>query len=167
MAQKVKEIYYQEETTFEQMIMTDNINRQDLIIIDRQVVDKKNRTKMDLLALKQKNNKDYQFCIIEVKLGNNSELRGSVAPQLKGYIDRISNNFNDYKKCYELNFSQKQYLGLFSSNFKINIIPDVLGVVVVLGYSGIAKNNIQKLKKIDPTIGIIQLKSTIDFSRTI
>lgn len=167
MAQRVKEIHYQEETTFEQMLMTDNINRQDLIIIDRQVVDKKNRTKMDLLALKKSNNMDYQFCVIEVKLGNNPELRGNVATQLKGYVNRISNNFDDYKKCYELNFRQKQDLGLFTSNLKINIVQDVLGVVVVFGYSGIAQNSIKELKKKDPKIKILHLKNKIDLSRTI
>jgi len=167
MAQKVKEIYYQEEITFEQMIMTDNLNRSDLIIIDRQIVDRVIRTKMDLLALKQKKNNDYQFCIIEVKLGNNPELREDVITQLKGYINRISNNFEDYKKCYELNFRQKQELGLFAPSLKINIVPDVLGVVVVLGYTGIAQKSIEELKGKDPTMRILHLKNIIDLSKTI
>ena len=167
MAQKEKEIYYQEETTFEQMIMTDNVNRSDLIIIDRQIVDNTTKTKMDLLTLKQKENNDYQFCIIEVKLGNNPELRGDVIYQLKGYFNRISNNFDDYKKCYELNFRQKQELGLFSPSRKINIVPDVLSVVVVLGYSGIAQKSIKELKGKDPEIRILHLKNIIDLSKTI
>lgn len=109
MAQKVKEIAYQEETTFEQMLMTDNINREDLIIIDRQVRDKVSKTKMDLLALIQvcKQKFDYQFCIIEVKLGNNPELRGGVSFQLNSYVKRITDHFDDYKYCYEKNFKQK------------------------------------------------------------
>jgi hypothetical protein len=78
MAQKVKEVNYQEETTFEQMIMTDNVNRQDLIIIDRQIRDNLNTTRMDLLALTRKNHNDFQFCVIEVKLGNNPELKSMV-----------------------------------------------------------------------------------------
>jgi len=169
MAQKVKEIYYQEEITFEQMIMTDNVNRPDLIIIDRQIVDKIVRTKMDLLALTQKKDNDYQFCVIEVKLGNNPELKGAVSGQLKGYIDRISYNFEDYKKCYEKNFTQKQELGLFDDpslkSLKINIVPGVQGLVVVLGYSGIAKESIDELKKKDPTIKILHLKNIIDLSK--
>jgi len=34
--------------------MTDNVNRDDLLIIDRQVIDKVSKTKMDLLTLKRK-----------------------------------------------------------------------------------------------------------------
>lgn len=49
-----------------------------------------------------------RFCIIEVKLGNNPELRGDVITQIKGYISRISENFKDYKKCYELNLVRQQ-----------------------------------------------------------
>lgn len=171
MAQKVKNVNYQEEIVFEQMVMTDNVKRQDLIIIDRQIVDATSKTKMDLLALTQmqKKDNDYQFCVIEVKLGNNPELKGAVSGQLKEYIDRISDNFEDYKKCYEKNFTQKQELGLFDDpslkNLKINIVPGVQGLVVVLGYSGIAKESIDELKKKDPTIKILHLKNIIDLSK--
>ncbi|MDD5601013.1 MAG: hypothetical protein PHC87_04585 [Actinomycetota bacterium] len=168
-AQKVKDVKYKEETTFEQMLMTDNVNRRDLIIIDRQIADTVSRTKMDLLALSQIENRDndYRFCVIEVKLGNNPELRGKVSIQLKEYVSRISNNFSDYKKCYEKNFKQKQELGLLSSNLKINIVPDVLGVVVVLGYSGIARKSIRELKEKDPEIKVLHLKNIIDLSKVI
>ncbi len=166
MAHKVKEVYYQEETTFEQMIMTDNVNRSDLIIIDRQIVDKTVRTRMDLLALAQKEGNDYQFCVIEVKLGNNSELRGDVLSQLKRYIQRISSNFEDYKKCYKLNFRQKQELRLLDSDLRVNIVPDVIGVIVVSGYSGIAQKNVAELKQRDPSIKVLHLKNIIDFSKT-
>ena len=54
MAREVKRVDFQEEVIFEQMLMTDNVNRADLIIIDRQVMDKVSKTKMDLLALKKK-----------------------------------------------------------------------------------------------------------------
>lgn len=171
MAQKVKNVKYKEEIAFEQMIMTDNVKRQDLIIIDRQIVDATSRTKMDLLALTQmqKEDNDYQFCVIEVKLGNNPELKGAVSDQLKEYINRISYNFEDYKKCYEKNFAQKQELGLFDApslkSLKINIVPGVQGLVVVLGYSGIAKESIDELKKKDPTIKILHLKNIIDLSK--
>lgn len=171
MVQKVKNVKHQEEIAFEQMIMTDNVKRQDLIIIDRQTVDATGRTRIDLLALTQtqKKDNDYQFCVIEVKLGNNPELKGAVSGQLKGYIDRISDNFEDYKKCYEKNFTQKQELGLFDDpslkSLKINIVPGVQGLVVVLGYSGIAKESIDELKKKDPTIKILHLKNIIDLSK--
>lgn len=171
MAQRVKVVNYQEEITFEQMIITDNVNNSELIIIDRQIKDGKI---MDLLALTKNESNNYQFCVIEVKLGNSPELRGKVSGQLKGYVDRISNNFDDYKYCYEKNFSQKQELGLFNSprspslkSLKINIVPGVSGVVVVSGYSGIAENSIDKLKEKDPAIRILHLKNVIDLSKTI
>lgn len=168
MEQKVKEVNFQEEIAFEQMLMTDNINRTDLIIIDRQVMDKSDeKTKMDLLVLKQKNNNDYQFCVIEVKLGNNPELRIKVISQLNGYVNRITNYFEDYKKCYELNFKQKQELGLIDKNLNINIVPDVLGVVVVGGYCRIAQKSIVELKEKCPTIKVLHLKNEIDLSKAI
>ena len=101
MASKVKKVDFQEEIIYEQMLMTDNVNRDDLIIIDRQVMDKVSKTKMDLLALKKYQDGDYQFCVIEVKLGNNPELKGKVIKQLKKYVNRIERNFEDYKKSYE------------------------------------------------------------------
>lgn len=165
MAQKVKKVNYQEEIIFEQMLMTDNVNRTDLIIIDRQIIDKTVKTKIDLLTLVNKENNNYQFCVVEVKLGNSPELKGNVIQQLKGYIDRISNNFEDYKKCYEINFKQKQELGLFAQGLNINIVPNVLGLIAVLGYSGIAHKSIIELREKDPEIKILHLKNFIDLSK--
>ena len=145
------------------MLITDNIGREDLIIIDRQVMDTKHRKKMDLLALDQNNMGDYQFCVIEVKLGNNPELGGKVAQQLKYYKEEmISKNFLDYKKCYERNLKQKQELGLIKKDLQINIIEGVCGVVVVGGYSGIAKTNISKLKKQHPEIRVMLLSNIME-----
>jgi len=167
MSQKVKEVNFQEEISFEQMLMTDNLNRKDLIIVDRQIVDTTDRTKMDLLALKQKKNHDYSFCIIEVKLGNNPELKEYVIGQLNSYIQRISRNFEQYKKCYELNLKQKQGLELVDRNLEINIVPGVIGIVVVGGYSGIAEKSIKELKSKSPSIKVIHLKNVIDFSKIV
>jgi len=144
MGQKVKEAQFQEEIVFEQMLLTDNADRDDLIIIDRQVVDRNSSTKMDLLAVKRNDAGNYQFCILEVKLGNNVELKEKVFLQLRGYIDRIENNFDAYKECYEKNILQKQVLGLLQKGLKINIVNGALGVVVVGGYSGLAKKSIQE-----------------------
>ena len=166
MSHKVKTVNFQEEVIFEQMIMTDNVGRKDFIIIDRQILDKTAKTKMDLLALVKKADNNYQFCVIEVKLGNNPELKGDVITQLKGYIQRIEQeqNFDAYKKCYEINFSQKQELGLFDRDLNVKIIPGVLGIVVILGYSGLAQKSIAKLKEKDPSIKILHLKNLIDLS---
>ena len=165
MSQKVKTVNFQEEVIFEQMIMTDNIGRDDFIIIDRQILDKTDRTKMDLLALVKQADNNYQFCIVEVKLGNNPELRGDVINQLKGYIHRIEQNFEAYRKCYELNFRQKQELGLFDRDLNVSIIPGVEGIIVILGYSGLAKKSIALLKEKDPSIKILHLKNVIDLSK--
>jgi hypothetical protein len=170
-ARKVKDVNYQEEISFEQMLITDNVNRSDLIIIDRQIREKNTGTKIDLLALKQTKGNSYQFCVIEVKLGNNPELKGKVVGQLKGYMKRISDNFPAYKKCYELNLKQKQQLGLIDKNLTVNIVKGIWGVVVVGGYSGIAEERIKELKKLKqkqhPDIMILPLKNIIDFSRVI
>ena len=157
MASKVKKVDFQEEIIYEQMLMTDNVNRDDLIIIDRQVMDKVSKTKMDLLALKKYQDGDYQFCVIEVKLGNNPELKGKVIDQLKKYVEKIEGHFGDYKKCYERNFEQKRQLGLIRSPASVNIVPGISRIVVVMGYSGIANQSIKELKQKDPSIKVIHL----------
>ncbi|MBF0504842.1 MAG: hypothetical protein HQL14_07040 [Candidatus Omnitrophica bacterium] len=165
MGQKVKDVQFQEEIVFEQMLLTDNANRDDLIIIDRQVVDRNSSTKMDLLAIKRNNSGKYQFCVLEVKLGNNLELKGEVFTQLGGYIERIKNNFQQYKECYEINVFQKQGLGLLPEGLKIDIVEGVLGVVVVGGYSGLAEQSIRELKAQHPDIRVLHIKNEIDFDK--
>jgi len=100
--------------------------------------------------------------VIEVKLGNNSELRLEVLEQLKDYVDRIERHFEDYKRCYQENFVQKRELGLLDIPDDIDIIPGVLGVVVVMGYSGMAKQSIEDLKQKDPAVKVIQLNFRLD-----
>lgn len=165
MGQKVKDVGFQEEIVFEQMLLTDNADRDDLIIIDRQVVDRNSSTKMDLLAVKRNDAGNYQFCILEVKLGNNVELKEKVFSQLSGYVERIENNFDVYKGCYEKNILQKQGLGLLQKGLKVNIVNDVLGFVVVGGYSGLAKESIAELKSQHPGIKVLHIKNEIDFSK--
>jgi hypothetical protein len=165
MGQRVKVIAFQEETTFEQMLMTDNMNREDIIIIDRQVIDRVSKTKMDLLTLRKKTDREYQFCVVEVKLGNNPELKSDVIQQLNGYIERISSNFEEYKTCYTNNLRQKQEMGLIDKNLHVSIVPGVLGVIVVLGYSGIAQKSIRELKGKDPSIKVLHLMNKIDLTK--
>lgn len=167
MGQRVKTVQFQEEIVFEQMLLTDNVGRKDLIIIDRQIVDRDHDTKMDLLGLKQKEPGRYQFCVIEVKLGNNPELREDVFLQLKGYIERIEKNFPQYKKSYELNVIQKQGLGLLPNDLKVEIVEGVLGIVVVGGYSGLAGKSIADLKAKHPDVRVLHIKNEIRFNNLI
>jgi len=167
MAGMVKKVNFKEELTFEQMLITDNVNRSDLIIIDRQVRDRVDRNQMDLLALIQKTDNDYQFYVIEVKLGNNDDLKGKVVKQLRDYVNKVKKYFDDYKKCYQENFRQKQELGLIDKNLKVNIVKGVSGMIVVLGYSGIAEKRIKELKKKEPDIRVLHLRNIIDLSKAI
>lgn len=155
---KIKKENYSEEVIFEQMLMTDNASRCDLILIDRQVTDSDfKRKKIDLLTLKQKQGNKFQFMVLEIKMGNNPELKEDVAHQLNIYQTHITNHFEEYKFCYEKNFSQKKILGLMENPpmDEIEIVKDVEGMIVVGGYSGPAKEKIQILVENHPEI-IIQ-----------
>ena len=120
---------------------------------------------MDLLALKRIGGDDFQFCILEVKLGNNPELKGGVIGQLNGYRKRIENNFEDYKKCYEKNFEQKRRLGLITAPENVVIAPGVIGIVVVGHYGGIAEKSIKELKSKDKEIKVLSLQNKIDLTK--
>jgi hypothetical protein len=156
---KVKSRNYSEELLLEQMIISDNSAREDLVIIDRQVTDTKMKGRMDLLALKrQQENNMYGFLILEVKMGNNPELTGSVANQLERYVNHIDKHFVDYKTCYEENYRQKKLFGLIDYPKYENIIiaPGVEGMVLVSGYSGLARIQIERLRQEHPSIKIKQ-----------
>ena len=155
----IKKVNYGEEIVFEQALITDNLERDDLIIIDRQITDTKlKRKRMDLLALKRIKANRYNFLIIEVKLGNNPELKSDVSTQLNGYLNHIEKHFTDYQVCYEKQFEQKKEIGLINtpSFDKIKIEKPVRGMVVVGGYSKIARNNIDALKQQYPSLMVKQ-----------
>jgi hypothetical protein len=156
---RVKQVNYGEEIVFEQALITDNHDRVDLIIIDRQVTDHVLRGKrLDLLALEQikPNQNKYRFLVIEVKLGNNPELKKDVAHQLDMYVQHITKHIEDYQKCYQKQYIQKKSLGLLPSTAfeSISIVDEVKGVVVVGGYSKIALNSIEELEKYSPDIRV-------------
>ncbi|MFC1693077.1 hypothetical protein ACFL1R_06195 [Candidatus Latescibacterota bacterium] len=159
---KIKQVNYGEEIVFEQALITDNLKRDDLIIIDRQISDEVLRGKrMDLLALKQIEAKSpkYRFLVIEVKLGNNPELENDVAKQLEGYVEHIEKYFNDYKKCYEKHYEQKREMGIHKHSFtSIEIEKPVKGVVVVGGYSRFAQKSIASLKATFPNLQVKQFE---------
>jgi hypothetical protein len=154
---KIKRENYSEELTFEQILITDNLDREELILIDRQVTDTQlNRKRMDLLALKQTQESQYQFLILEVKMGNNPELKDKVAHQLSTYVDHIDKNFLAYKSCYEKHYSQKKIMGIIEKPDwdAIEIVPIVQGMIIVGGYSGIAKEQIDTLNTNYPKLKV-------------
>ncbi len=100
----------------------------------------------------------YQFVVSEVKLGNNNELKEAVFNQLKTYVDHIKANFKDYKDCYEKHYSQKRLMGLFElpSFDSIEIVEPIDCMIIVLGYSGIGKKQIEEFSRKYPSIEIKQ-----------
>ena len=154
----IREVNNGEEITLEQAIITDNLDREDIIIIDRQIEDKGLKKRIDLLALRhvENNKNEYSFCVIEVKLGNNPELKNKVASQLDEYVSHIEKYFNDYGNCYEKQYEQKRELGLIigPKYNSIKIVRPVKGLIVVVGYSGIAKIQIAQLKSKYPRLDV-------------
>lgn len=139
------------------MLITDNLAREDLILIDRQVTDTTlNRRRMDLLALKQTQGNQYQFLVLEVKMGKNPELKAKVANQVSVYVNHITENFSAYKTCYEKHYSQKKKMGIIakSSWEEIEITQGVRGKIIVGGYSVIAKEQIELLKARYPNLEV-------------
>jgi len=152
----IKKRGWGEEVTFEQQIITDNMKREDLIIIDRQVTDNIIKGRIDLLALKQIEGNRYSFLVIEVKLGNNVELQNEVAEQLNAYVKHVKDNLVAFSGCYQKQYSQKKRMGLLDvPHESIEIDGDVEGCVVVIGYSGLAENKIKALKNNHPNINVV------------
>ena len=162
----IRKVNYNEETISEQAIITDNLGREDIIIIDRQIEDKGFKKRMDLLALRQvKNNKnEYNFCVMEVKLGNNSELKNKIAIQLEEYVSHIDKNFHDYKYCYEKQYEQKKKLNLiFGPKYQsIKIVLPVEGLIAVVGYHELAKGQITQLKINHPGLNVISFGYSLE-----
>ena len=154
----IRKVNNGEEITLEQAIITDNLEREEIIIIDRQIEDKGFKKRMDLLALHQvkKDKNEYSFCVIEVKLGNNPELKNKVVSQLDDYVSHIEKYFNDYKCCYEKQYEQKKELNLiFGPKYKsIKIVRPVRGLIAVVGYSELAKGQIKQLKSNHPGLKV-------------
>jgi len=144
----IKRVLSSEEITFEHILITDNLDRPDLILIDRQVTETELKGKrIDLLALRQLRGINYQFVVIEVKLGKNPELRSAVLDQISGYIKHIESHFEDWKQSYQLTYVQLRKLGLLMHmEFEEVVIQrGVKGLIAVGGYSGIATKYIKEL----------------------
>jgi len=167
---KIKNVNNGEEITFEQSIITDNLHKNvGFIIIDRQVAGGGISGKLDLLGLKQMENGKYRFVVLEVKLGNNPELKNDVAGQLKRYVDAMDANFPDFKACYEKNYRQKYLLGLFPPSYpeNIEIEEGVIGKILVGSYSKIARKQIDELTARHPHLkaenAIVEMFNYVSF----
>ena len=147
LSSKIKAVNYSEEITFEQSLITDNLECEDFIIIDRQVGGGGISGFLDLLALKKNKTGRYKFVVLEVKLGNNTELKGKVVGQIEAYMEAIKNNVENFKKCYEINYAQKKELGIFPESFPATIqIDDIVDGRIVVGlYSKIGDEYIKEL----------------------
>ena len=159
LASKGKNIYCSEKLAFEQALITDNIGREDYLIIDRIVTDTAlGRSWIDLLGLKQVSGRSYSFELIKIKLGNSSDLKAEVGMQLESYINHIQANIMQWKENYEKVYQQLKQAGLFDkpSASEIVITPEVSGRVVVVGYSGIARKYIDILKQGYPDLYVEQ-----------
>ncbi|HPM11042.1 MAG TPA: hypothetical protein PK941_11420 [Paludibacter sp.] len=156
MSSNIKKVNYSEEITFEQMLITDNSDRSDLVIIDRQVTETGMPGKLDLLGLRQAKGNHFCFEVIEVKLGNNKELAYDVGEQLTRYIKHIESNIKSWAHSYKEMYRQVKMLGLFEQCpwDVIEIVSEVKGIIVVGGYSGIAKESIKNLRKHYPKLKI-------------
>jgi hypothetical protein len=166
MCSRIKKENYGEEIIFEHMLITDNLNRAGMIIIDRQITDTAlNGKRVDLLALKRTKGNEYRFWVLEVKMGNNNELAGEVGKQIKSYVNHISGNqnFNAWKQCYEENYRQMKMAGLLivPPYKEIEIVKGVEGIVIVGAYSGIGNEKIADLKKRYPHIKVKQYKNLL------
>ena len=159
--QNINKVSSSGELMFEQMLITDNLNREDVFFIDRQITETSlNKKRMDLLALKRTSNNKYHFLLIEVKLGNNQELREDVGVQLNQYLKHINNNFDAWKQCYEKNYQQVKETNIFKKpDFKkIEIVNKTKGEVAVCGYSGVGKEYLENLKRTYPKIKVKQFE---------
>ena len=118
------------------MLITDNLNRKDFIMIDRQVTETGMDAKLDLLALRKGKGNQFCFEVIEVKLGNNKELSLDVGEQLSRYTKHIKSNIKDWIHCYKEVYGQLKTLRLLDKLpwKEIEIGQEVKGLVVVGGY---------------------------------
>lgn len=167
---QIKKHGYGEEITFEQSLITDNLNDENMIIVDRQIQMSGEKGRMDLLALKRKRRGVYSFVILEVKLGDNKELKSDVAQQLKKYIQTIDANFGIFSECYQENYKQKRILNTIGNDTwpdEIKIEKPVDGRIVVGLYSGHGESQLQALITKHPNLKkkIIRFWHKIDLTK--
>ncbi|MRS12388.1 MAG: hypothetical protein EG823_04865 [Actinobacteria bacterium] len=144
LAAAIRDRAYGPEITAEQGVMAANPPRPEFLLIDRQVSDRKWRSRMDLLALRRNDENCYRFAVLELKVGANSALSGPVLAQLTDYMRHIEKCGAVYARCYETVYAQKRTLGLLPAEMPESLSIDttrVDGAVVVVGdLSGAAEH---------------------------
>jgi hypothetical protein len=149
----IKEVNFSEELNFEQAVISENYNNSKTIFIDRQVSDHAPNwsKKIDILCLRKEDDGQYGFVVLEVKLGNNIELKESVSSQIREYIAHIKTYLQDYQKCYMETYRQMHDLGFINKSLHekrdISINSQVSGKIVVAGYPKCAKKYLDQLKE--------------------
>ncbi len=164
LASRIKNVNQGEETTFEHALITDNMNRQDYMIIDRQITEPGLGYRMDLLGLSQREGSTYSLEVIEVKMGNNRDLVGPVGDQIETYVQHVRDNVEEWASSYEQTYYQLRQTDIFDhpEHDTIHIQPEVSGRVVVMGYSGRAEMLISKLKEKHPSVRVQQMSHQLE-----
>jgi hypothetical protein len=159
----IKKANYSEELNFEQALISENYDNSKYIFIDRQISDQTPNwnKKIDLLCLKNENDGQYGFVVLEVKLGNNVELKENAFSQIKESISHINAYLQDYQNCYSVAFRQMHDLGFINKSLHdkrdIAIHSQVKGKIIVVGYPKCAKKYLDQMKAIN--------RNTIDVQR--
>ena len=164
LASNITKANYGEEIVFEQMLITDNLNREELLIIDRQVTGGSLKNKrLDLLALEQVDGNKYRFLALELKLGYNKELSGKVEQQVRFYVESLTTGFDEWRRCYEECYRQLRATGVFTqpSHEEIEIVRPVMGRIIVMGYSQAGQIAIRELQQQYPDVQVQQFACKI------
>lgn len=152
---KIAKVDYKQELEFQHSIMVDNILNEKYLLIDIQITDKYfNRKRVDLIALKNIGENKYRIVVIEVKLGNNGELKEAVYTQLKRYTEHVNKYFDCYKETYEKQYYQLKQLGLlYSHKYETITIDNQVEELILVGrYIVKAKEQIAELIANHPDI---------------
>jgi hypothetical protein len=167
MRSRIKAIPSKEELGIAHVIAADTMQGTDVVVIDREVGDRApehRAERLDLLALQEVDAGQYRFLAIEVKLGNNPELdtttRGrmgarSAVEQVLGYAEQIDCYSKEYAACYRKNIAQKLELGLLRNWLEApTIVPGTQAMLVVAGYSGIARPHLRVIAEEHPELWV-------------
>jgi hypothetical protein len=167
MRTRIKDIRHKEEVGIAHFIAADTMQGREVVVIDREVGDSDvdhRGERLDLLALQRRDDGQYRFLAIEVKLGNNPELdtvtqtrRGerSAVGQVEGYRDQIEKCFEAYRDCYRTSVAQKIGLGLLDNWAEPpEIVRDTKALLVVAGYTGMAQRHLDVIARDHPGLWV-------------